>query len=108
MTLEEEKKLVAEKLMGWTIEHNPRLTERMKYKWTDDLKVACLNLFLSEWNPQSERKWWDELFDKMGDDLIGVYLEKLGDTFGLEITDWNYHIVKPEIMWKALIETLED
>jgi len=88
MTLEEEKKLVAEKDL--VIE-----------------KLGILRPFNEYygWNPQSERKWWDEIWEKMDGSIMLDYIEILRQNGGTII---NLHTAKPEVCWKALIKTLED
>ena len=84
MKLEDEKKLVAE-WMGWNLKY---IEDRF------------------DWNPQSERKWWDELFDKIWEQsLDGKYISELVKMGNFR--KWSIHTAKPEVCWKALIKTLE-
>ena len=98
MELQEEKKLVAEKLMG------------DKLTFYEGEFLLPTGLPLNKWNPQSERKWWDEIWEKMDDELKDKYMSNLDNIVkGNHIgpTTWDTHIAKPEICWKALIKTLE-
>jgi len=107
VTLNEEKKLVAEKLMGWKV--NPEYPSL--YKEKDSISFP-----LEGWNPQSERKWWDEIWDKMDErKIFDAYLNLiLGNEDGhMDYrTDWDAiaicHTAKPEVRWPALIKTLKE
>ncbi len=83
MTLIEEKKLVAKKLMQW--------------------------MFFRDWNPQTDRNCWPEIWKKLESikidkyhDLSDKYYANLG-----EISAWELHTSKPETCWKALIKTIK-
>ncbi len=101
MTLIEEKKLVAEKLMGWSfiglfIFKYPKKSDKQKN-----------HPAISSWNPQLERKWWDEIWEREGFPT-GKYYDNL---LALKPAPREKHIwlhtAKPEVCWKALIKTLE-
>lgn len=102
MTLEEEKKLVAEKL-------------NISFMITPIIRAP-----IEEWNPQSERKWWDEIFLAIcKEELISEFIGAL-DLIIPEITcefeeltasvsiGWDMLTAKPEQLWKALIKTLTE
>jgi len=104
--LEEEKKLVAEKLMGWDVIKAYPYGEYYMAGQKESISVR-------EWSPQSERKWWDEIWEKMDLDIEGEYhtclilgLEDLGHK--PRGVGWKqYHTAKPSVCWQALIKTLE-
>jgi len=104
MNLEDEKKLVAE-WMGWKCEN----------KYNDDWIVCPNHVFrLYEWTPESERKWWDEIWERLSVyDLDYVYTDNVQkfahaqETRGLA-TKWYIHTAKPEVCWKALLKTLKE
>jgi hypothetical protein len=88
MKLEEEKKLVGEKL---------KLTVRW---WIN-------------WNPDRNRNLWPEIWEKMNQNQIALYIVNLWSL--LDVDDkWDYehtdlllvHTTPPEICWKALVKTL--
>jgi len=107
MNLEDEKKRVAE-WMGWEIrlddEHLGAFSN-MKQEFID---------FYKNWKPQSERKWWDEIWERLSVyDLDYVYTDNVQkfahaqETRGLA-TKWYIHTAKPEVCWKALLKTLKE
>jgi len=106
MTLEEEKKLVAEKLMGWQI--GVSRNEGSYFEWNKSRKI-----YVADWNPQSEREWWDQIWDNMGDKLFEDYyhnkLWAIQHSTPVTPTESTrlMHAAKPEICWKALIKTLD-
>lgn len=111
-TLEAEKKLVAE-WMGWGC------TLGTEDKSWDAKGIVILS---EEWNPQSERKWWDEIWGKMN----WVEVEATVKTLILWANEnrhhptvpevkydetticWKMLTTKPSVCWKALIKTLEE
>ena len=104
--LQKQKKLVAEKLMGG---RQPDIT--------DGYWLLCNNTPISNWNPQTKRKWWDEIWEKM-DKQANIrynYMINLGEELGpfaiefeVDIDEkYAIHTAKPEVRWKALIKTLE-
>jgi len=113
MTLEEEKELVAEKL-GFYFNQT---WGTICFKMDESPKSGLL---WEHWKPQSERKWWPDIWDKMG------YIEERGYSIGwndylnnlsklLEFDSdlvaekiYKFHTAKPEICWEALIKTLKD
>jgi len=108
-TLDGQKKLVAEKLMVWEIKPHPNTSMNEPCIWEG--KTALMTVF--GWNPQSERKWWDEIWEKMDRKTIIEYKSNLDDLLVLENVslsnsiEWKYHTAKPEVCWQALIKTLE-
>lgn len=100
MNLEEEKKLVAEKL-------------NISFMITPIIRAP-----IEEWNPQSERKWWDEIWDKMDKKTMKKYLNTIFDIHAGPSEQENpdhtgvlfkcFHTAKPETCWKALIKTLTE
>ncbi len=107
MNIEEEKKLVI-KFMGYTIEeeevphgYGPEHTESIIRN--EGHKVKRFN----SWSPESERKWWDKIWDKMDDEMFEKYHMNIARLFGpLNIRE--IHTAKPSICWKALIKTLNN
>ena len=112
MELEKEKKLVAEKLMGWE-KPFPMEKPDMFYK---DLK---------DWNPQSERKCWPELFGKIDTfekrkRFMDILSNKLHESIGPTPMNlmgnptywmWEYVTIEENILWESLVEyakTLEE
>lgn len=119
MTLLEEKKLVAEKLMGWSLDGNciyhhfkePNHCHSSE-KHTNDNRIHW-----SKWNPQDNVKskniWWNDIFDNMDSDQKNIYynrlrvcIPKVKPSEG-EI-GWHVHTAKPAIMWEALVSVLEE
>jgi len=114
MDLNEEKKLVVEKLMGW---------EKGDYKgggwpieYYDD-EYHKIGIMLKNWNPQDNeigRRWWDEIWEKMQNlALRGGYVAELEKHFGINMMKryscnsvLAIHTAKPAICWKALIKTI--
>jgi len=115
MTLEEEKKLVAEKLMGWRYANEYQQPDGPYWKgfYTDKTKEE---LHISQWEPNEGRKWWDEIWEKMKSTLIDEYHD-VSDIYydyirynerGKPISGWDLHTAKPETCWKALIKALSE
>jgi len=118
MTLEAEKKLVTENLMGWDVKEDTHTGIRIGV-------LPCLGIFkkdgtpiylLHVWNPQEERKWWDEIWEKMDKDLwwkwycnkkelLGFVDVGLEDLYVEQIRAID--TASPETCWEALIKTLE-
>ena len=109
MTLEEEKKLVAD-WMGW-IHVSVSPGDNFFYTSGNIIKDRIL---VKEWNPQSERKWWDEIWEKIDDkNLSYIYVDKIVELeYVTEISGlpkwWHIHTAKPEICWKALIKAINN
>ena len=106
MTLEEEKKLVAE-WMGWRVNQYHSLGLQHFVRVTNNPESA---VYIDAWNPQSYRNCWDEIWENMNDDIKEVYLDNLTNILPVQINgivSWlEIHTAKPEKCWKALIETL--
>ena len=98
MKLEEEKKLVAEKLMGWRYKN---LVIHSGKAWVDEDNIIRL---FKRWSPQEERKPWDEILPKMRGIVFLEYINEL-IKLGLK-TSKDFDTAKPSIRWKALIKTL--
>jgi len=99
MTLEEEKKLVAEKLMGWS-----------KFDWVSDTEYRIHgqgNFDITHWHPDTERKWWPDIIDKMDKREIDIFWYDLKGVVERPI-NWQLKLPKPSVCWKALILTLGD
>ncbi len=73
----------------------------------------------TEWNPESNREWWDKIWAKMDFDMIYVYVDRLDyfmDWKKLEAKQpklqgkhevwFGINTASPKICWKALIATL--
>jgi len=104
MTLEQEKKLVTEKL-------NIKMQSVMVPEFGKEMKWE--EMPIEYWNPNKERKWWDEIWEKMNLSQRGTYLNNLKHLENakesmLDWDDWIIHIAKPEVCWKALILTLKE
>ena len=99
MSIEAEKKLVAEWL-------------EKEFKTIEELKSGEFGVAKTGWKPESERKWWDEIWEKMAGEQLDEYefiLSKLWETTSTGYTIKMFiHTAKPEICWKALIKTLEE
>jgi len=117
MNLEDEKKLVAEKLMGWQVVLIPDILPDGAKNYEQWVKEGSkpthtLNGRLEDWNPQSERKWWDEIWDKMGYEVFYRYLDSINEDGLFDYSgyhrDKNFHTAKPEVCWKALLKTLKE
>lgn len=106
MKPEEQKKLVAEKLMGWEVSDStmiikPHIVDRI--------------LYLDYWNPQDNDKAtckeWYEIFEKMDSEKKFRYIFELASILGLYKTRnselFTLQSAKPSIRWEALIKTLE-
>jgi len=108
MKIEEEKKLVAEKLMGWEV--HVIHSEHHKIYATNPNRVFEDSQF---WKPESDRNCWDEIWEKMDDGNNGEFIDNFTNNIeevfprSLLMGDWDYLTVKPELCWKALIKTLE-
>lgn len=105
MTLEEQKKLVAEKF-GFEVKGDLIGHPRIHVRWNYDGYPS----FSLQWKPHEERKWWDEIWDKMDEFTFNKYMRILTESFGIvfRIGYREIHTAKPEIMWKALIKTLKE
>jgi len=102
MNIEDKKKLVVEKLMGW---HTFNCHSDQGDFWVWARKDSPLVIGKKEWSPQSERKWWDEIWEKMDKDWFLKYIWNLFDEVeGI----FEIHTAKPEICWKALVETIKE
>ena len=113
MNLEAEKKLVAEKLMGWESDDGWWLNDKFALRFTS-------NGFENTWNPQDERKWWDEIWEKMDEAEFNKFIAHLlpllfptiftarkASQITREVLIRRCLTAKPETCWKALIKTLE-
>jgi len=71
MEIEKEKILVAE-FLGFKVK--PDHKYRNKYVWSDTYDTYKTHHYFGctfdEWNPQSERKWWDEIYQKLAQKKI--------------------------------------
>jgi hypothetical protein len=101
--LEQEKRLVAE-FMGWEwiIVESTGLIRHYAYIHKDGEKTGIQPKY---WNPQTDRNAWPEIWDKMDEETMTLYLMELGRL--LPNRKWSFHIASPEVCWKALIEVLE-
>jgi len=115
--LNEEKKIVIKKLMGWRIRalfHPDNKTEIEGWRKTVIHEKDC---YLWNWNPQKDRNCWDEIWDKLHLDetLFMDYIGKLCSFENVEPEPNTYIIetifiiqkAKPSVCWKALVEVLE-
>jgi len=105
VTLEEEKKLVAEKL-GFM------LGKAHTGHTTIGVKIFLDFIILAAWNPQTQIQWWPEILEKIGKDgdLRELFIQNLDVFLDFTMTEydsiWNGLTAKPKICWKALIKTL--
>lgn len=104
MSLEDEKKLVAENLMGWTLEKQANF---------NDYNVLEINMFsLGEWGPQDNEKAtckeWDEIFEAMDGEVWMKYMDIIVDENNIWNEERFIHTVKPAIKWQALLKTLKE
>jgi len=134
-TLEEEKKLVAEKLMRWgTREVSTPIEGTENDMWGGSTKEIwytapatggghVLRVRMKDWNPQDNdkatRKDWDEIRERMDSIILNAYFNNLlidlgaiTDELGIAthigyIEAYQAHTATTDIMWKALIKTLE-
>ena len=105
MTLEEEKKLVAE-WMGWRVNQYHSLGLQHFVRVTNSPESA---VYIDAWNPQSYRNCWDEIWENMDENTMSLYLSNIKCKGHLVIAPeiiWFFHTASPETCWKALIETL--
>ncbi len=100
MTLLEEKKMVAT-WMGWEYDKHADAYLRFNHP-----RLVCLEF----WNPQSERKFWDEIWGQMDEDetqkycfMLDRHLKDDGEPYSRV---WGFLTAKPAICWQALIQTL--
>jgi len=111
MKLEDEKRLVATRIMDWKYipEHDFYLKPLEPSTWSSPKREESPDTIqLGEWNPQEDRNCWDEIWDKMDIQTGLKYLKNLKQYFKDDSVEWDYHTAKPEICWKALIRTLEE
>ena len=107
MKLEDEKILVATRLMGWEIKKGG---VNSSWEW---ISIADKNgdvrpwLKFEKWKPNEESKWWDEIWGKMDSEIARKYLCELQFRIITVGNYWEIHTAKPEICWKALVKTLE-
>ena len=109
MTLVEEKKLVAD-FMGW--KHIP--TE-MKVTALRYQKKDRTSIYLDQWhinnNELATCKDWDEIWDEMDEDFMEKYLHEVYRNLNLGIASITlheklFHTAKPDLCWKALLQTI--
>ncbi len=113
MTLLEEKKMVA-RWMGWKLTKGfDERSEKSCWHVHDKFK-NWLFVNIENWNPQSERQFWDEIWDNMDEDFIISYLNNLHALLEVALNGAEHlehfanHTAKPEICWQALIKALEN
>jgi len=121
MTLEEQKKLVAEKLMEWLIDEYDVagliVIDFITDKGSESDRGERINI--DNWNPQSERKWWDDIWEEMDDEMFEEWITNIHSSFVNEWAENDYkpsepnykrliQTAKPDVCWKALIKTLEE
>ena len=99
-SLEDEKRLVATRLMGW------------EYEPEDYNGVVEFSSSVEDWNPQDNERAtneeWQEIWDKMDEFQWGEYIEQLSE-FQTKPGKWKFlHTAKPEICWAALIKTISE
>ena len=67
-----------------------------------------------KWNPQSEHKWWDEIWENIEQAKREIkkrymtILIALIDKNAENVSKWKVHTAQPEICWEALVKTLEE
>lgn len=105
----EDKKLIAEKLMGWEVHHD----NDNDFDWYSDCG-QCIEVE-SAWNPHRDRNVWPEIWKKIWEKgLQDKYVEKVDDWFyenqPIEWQgdgQWLIHTAPPEICTKALLKVLK-
>jgi len=115
MSLEEDKKLIAE-FMGWTL-----ITE--DYFGSDRVEIVEKEIYMQGWNPQTDRNAWPEIWDKIASDLdvLYLYLDNLDYMMDWKALEKKYpqlegkhevwfgiHTAPPEVCFKALIKTIKE
>jgi len=99
MTIDEEKKLavekklVAERLMGWettSIVNHSLFVMFIK----DDNGKMMWSTDSSKWNPQEERKWWDQIWEKMNFSQKERYMVELMILVKAGNTYWGFHLLE--------------
>ena len=66
MKVEDEKKLVAEKLMGWKVGKRPPFPDTVLIYRIGCFPDTNVNVLEPEhWNPQTDRNAWDEIWEKL-------------------------------------------
>ena len=114
MNLKVEQIFVATKLMRW--KENGSCGGHPVFENEDGG-----NIF--DWNPQSERKWWGDIWkklnekfwDKRDNSLKQNYITNLKYLIVMnpmrepQKWEWEFelHAAKPEVCWEALIKTLK-
>ena len=111
MSLEEDKKLIAE-FMGWKFDYEGRVSNPKQSSF-----------WLCNWNPQTDRNAWPEIWDKIASDLdvLYSYLDNLDYMMDWKALEKKYpqlegkhelwfgiHTAPPEVCFKALIKTLKE
>jgi len=111
-SLKDEKRLVAEGLMGWKVDfESPQQTMWISYIQRNGEKQY---LNMSSWNPQIDRNCWQEIWEKMDGKVMNKYLNKLSNYFDNSFFDSDddayrlYHTAPSEVCWKALVEVLRE
>jgi len=104
MKIVEEKKLVAEKLMGWYIQCFGE-----EYATILDGKRGANKLF-DNWSPQKDPRCWPEIWGKMDENQIQSYCKNIEKScIDIELPyakEYHFHTVPPQTRWAALIKTL--
>ena len=120
MTLEEEKEMVAEKLMGWSLDDDCLYHHRKKsnHCHLSDFHTRENRMHWSKWSPQDNElatfKEWDEIWEKMPVETRLLYVGNIMKIMGHELKAitwdtvdlWMCATASPEIRWKALITVL--
>lgn len=112
--LEQEKKLAAEKLMGWDVMKAPH--EGMYRTPQMEVNGACRSLGL--WNPHKDRNRWPEMFEKMSEEQRRLFIDVLFAQFVSEREAkgkhqcplgkmyWLFLTVPTDALWKTLAKVL--
>ncbi len=115
MKVEDEKKLVAEKLMGWKVGKRPPFPDTVLIYRIGCFPDTNVNVLEPEhWNPQTDRNAWDEIWEKLrfytreNEICANTYLDFVFPVGNAEKGTWLFdlHTAKPAQCWKALIKTL--
>lgn len=110
MTLEEQKKLIAEKLMGWTIDFFKG--ERV-YVYEGDYKNKTVHIFSDEFKPEKGGKDLTEVLKKVDLKLLLSELFDLPidfddeETAFMELMLWFQDDTHAPSIVKAIAETIE-
>jgi len=110
MTIEEEKKLVAEKLMGWEV---TAIGNGDYTIYADEKLYESTRLWRINSDQHATCKQWDDIYENMDDIILDNYHYFLVGLVGVESYDPYTHsdivlisTAKPSIRWEALVKAI--